>query len=226
MIPEQLKKKISFVVVGGPCKAIEVVWKSPTSVTYSSEDIKSAEYMKKLLMTDVYNVETNIDVVGTEVCAAMKNAYAVSLGIAEGFKKRDGLLHNNTKSALFTFAVAEMSLLVMALGGSYKSAIGLPGMGDLEVTGEAGRNRILGEVIGEGMSAVTAIEKMRIEGITVEGYAAIKFGYNLAKQLTETGKVTLDELPLLEGLYKILYEDMPSYEIIKSILSKCTGFYK
>jgi len=226
ILPDKLKEKIPFVVIGGPCKAIEVIWKSPTSVTYSSENIENAEYMKKLLRTDVYNVETNNDVVGTEVCAAMKNAYAVSLGMAEGFKKTKGLLHNNTKSALFTFAVSEMALMVTALGGSYKSAIGLPGMGDLEVTGEAGRNRILGEVIGEGMKASEAIEKMRIEGITVEGYAAIKFGYNLVKQLTESDKLTLKELPLLEGLYKILYEDMPCYENIKAILTKCTGFYK
>ena len=226
ILPEQLKEEISFVVIGGPCKAIEVLWKSPTSVTYSSKNIVYANYMKKLLNTDVYNVETNNDVVGTEVCAAMKNAYAVSLGMAEGLKKRNGFLHNNTKSALFTFAVSEMCLLVTALGGNYKSAIGLPGMGDLEVTGEAGRNRILGEIIGEGTKASTAMEKMRTEGITVEGYAAIKFGYNLAKQLEVTGKLTLEELPLLNGLYKILYEDMPCYEIIKDLLSKCTGFYK
>jgi glycerol-3-phosphate dehydrogenase (NAD(P)+) len=155
----------------------------------------------------------------------MKNAYAVSLGIAEGFKKREGLSHNNTKSALFTFAVAEMCTLVNALGGNYKSVIGLPGMGDLEVTGEAGRNRLLGEIIGEGMNASTALEKMRADGITVEGYPAIKFGYNLAKQLAESDKVKLDKLPLLKGLYEILYEGKPSYEVIKPILSKCTGFY-
>lgn len=225
-LPERLKESISFVVVGGPCKAIEVVLKSPTSVTYSSKDLKSANYMKKLLSTDVYNVEINNDVVGTEVCAAMKNAYAVSLGIAEGFKKKEGFPHNNAKSALFTFAVAEMSILVNALGGSYKSVIGLPGMGDLEVTGEAGRNRFLGEIIGEGMSASSAVKKMRAEGVTVEGYPAIRFGYDLVKQLAETGKVSLNQLPLLEGLYEILYEDKPSYEVIKHILSKCTGFYQ
>ena len=177
-------------------------------------------------MTDVYNIEINEDVVGTEICAAMKNAYAVALGMAEGFKKRQGLLHNNTKSALFTFAVAEMTTLVNVMGGNYKSVIGVPGMGDLEVTGEAGRNRTLGEVIGEGLTASAAIEKMKREGITVEGYPAIKFGYNLVKQLSKSDRISLDELPLLKDLYEILYEDKPCYETIKSVLQKCTGFYK
>lgn len=224
-LPQNLKDKISFVVVGGPCKAIEVVWKSPTSVTYSSENIESAKYMQKMLMTDVYRVEINNDVVGTEVCAAMKNAYAVGLGIAEGFKKREGFLHNNTKSALFTFAISEMGLLTKAMGGNLESVIGLPGVGDLEVTGEAGRNRVLGEVIGEGLIASEAIKKMKDEGITVEGYAAIKFGYNLVLQLKEKRLLTLEQMPLLEGLYKILYENSPAYEKIKKLVQECTGKY-
>lgn len=226
LLPENLKNKIPFVVVGGPCKAIEVLWKSPTSVTYASKNIEAAKYMQKLLMTDEYRIEASEDVVGTEVAAAMKNAYAVSLGMAEGFKEREKFLHNNTKSALFTFAVFEMAILAESLGGDIRTIYGLPGVGDLEVTGEAGRNRTLGEVIGAGLTASQAIAKMKEEGITVEGYPAIKFGYNLAKQLEGKDKLKLEQLPLLNGLYKILYEDAPGYETIKEMLQVCTGFYK
>lgn len=225
-LPEYLTDTISFVFIGGPCKAIEVVWESPTSVTYSSTSLVAAKQLQDTLMTDVYRIEVNTDVIGTEICAAMKNAYAVGLGIAEGFKKRKGLLHNNTKSALFTFAVAEMGILSQALGGTLASVYGLPGMGDLEVTGEAGRNRTLGEVIGEGLTASQATAKMKAKGITVEGYPAIRFGYLLAKQLENEKKLMVSDLPLLTGLYKILYEDAPGYETVITLLQQCTGAYK
>lgn len=225
-LPAELKDSISFVFIGGPCKAIEVVWESPTSVCYSSANLEAAKKLQATLMTPVYRVEANTDVIGTEICAAMKNAYAVGLGMAEGFKKRKGFLHNNTKSALFTFAVAEMGILSRALGGSLVSVYGLPGVGDLEVTGEAGRNRTLGEVIGEGLTASQAIAKMKAEGITVEGYPAIRFGYLMAKQLEQEQKLSLKELPLLAGLYAILYEDAPAYETVTILLQQCTGAYK
>ncbi|MBA5851605.1 NAD(P)-binding domain-containing protein [Clostridium sp. cel8] len=220
VLPEKLKNKINFVVVGGPCKAIEVVLQSPTAVTYSSNDIKSADFMKNILITDTYRIETNTDVVGTEVCAAMKNAYAISLGIAEGFKKKNEYPHNNTKSALFTIAISEMISLVNAMGGETESVIGLPGAGDLEVTGEAGRNKIFGEVIGGGCVSSKAIEEMKKNDITVEGYAAIKFGYNLVKQLESENKLSLKDMVLLNALYEIVYNDKPAYHMIKDILQK------
>ncbi|MDF2548398.1 MAG: glycerol-3-phosphate dehydrogenase [Anaerosolibacter sp.] len=225
LLPNQLKNKIPIIGVGGPCKAIEVVWESSTSVTYACKDVESARKVKELIMTDRYNIEITEDMVGTEICAAMKNAYAVGLGLAEGFKNKGGFLHNNTKSALFSFAVAEMAILVKALGGGLASVVGLPGIGDLEVTGEAGRNRTLGEVIGAGLQAKDAIKKMQEEDITVEGYSAIRYGYELLKQLEPRGKLSLKEFPLLAGLYRILYEDALAYETIIDILQQCTGKY-
>ncbi|MFT9494130.1 NAD(P)H-dependent glycerol-3-phosphate dehydrogenase [Anaerosolibacter sp.] len=225
LLPNLLKDKIPMIGVGGPCKAIEVMWESSTSVTYACKNIEFAQKVKNLIMTDRYNVEITEDMVGTEICAAMKNAYAVGLGLAEGFKSRAGFLHNNTKSALFTFAVAELAILVKALGGSLASVVGLPGVGDLEVTGEAGRNRTLGEIIGAGMKAKDAIKKMEEEDITVEGYSAIRYGYELQKQLVLKGKLSLTELPLLQGLYRILYEDAPAYETVMELVQQCTGKY-
>lgn len=217
ILPDTMKNKISFVVVGGPCKAIEVIWKSPTWVTYSSEEIENAKYMQNILNTSDYRVEVNRDVIGTEVCAAMKNAYAISLGIAEGFKNRTGFFHKNAKGALFTSAVKEMGILTEALGGNFKSVVGLSGIGDLELTGEAGRNRMLGEVMGEGLSGKAAIEKMNAGGITVEGYQAVKLGVDLVKQLEAKEKLSIKDMPLLNNLYGILYEDKPSYETITKL---------
>ncbi|MFZ7131543.1 MAG: NAD(P)H-dependent glycerol-3-phosphate dehydrogenase [Eubacteriales bacterium] len=211
-------KHIPIVAVGGPCKANEVVYQSPTNVVYACEDIFKAKDFKRIIQTDVYNVKVDVDVIGTEVAVAMKNAYAVALGFAEGFKDIAGYSHNNTKSALFVVAVEEMIVLVKALGGETRSVIGLPGIGDLEVTGEAGRNRLLGEVIGGGMNSVDALQKMKDQDITVEGYPAIEFGYKLSKQLQREG--TLDALPLLEALYQILYNNKPCYQSIKEVLQQ------
>lgn len=227
LLPEILKERLPqglndlpIVVVGGPCKANEVVFKSPACVVYACENIDAAKEMKSIIATDVYNIKTDTDVIGTEVAVAMKNAYAVALGFAEGFKEIEGYSHNNTKSALFTIAIEEMALLSEALGGKYRSIIGLPGVGDLEVTGEAGRNRLLGEVIGSGIMSKDALEKMKRENITVEGYPAIKFGYELTLKLGEKGKLSTSKMPLLCALYDILYRNRECYKTIKKILSE------
>ncbi len=226
-LPSELKDKISFVFVGGPCKAIEVLWEVPTSVIYASKDIKAAKAMQTAAMTDVYRIEVTTDVISTELCAAMKNAYCVGLGMAEGFpKNKKGYLHKNTKGALFTFAIAEMAILATAMGGEIATVYGLPGAGDLELTGEAGRNRTLGKVIGEGLSASQATQKMQKEGITVEGYPAIYFGYLAARELEKAGKLHMRQLPFLKGLYEILYEDAIAYERVMKLLQECTGAYK
>lgn len=223
-LPDALKGTIDFVFVAGPCKAVEVLWGVPTSVTYASKRLEAAKTLQKAAQTDLYRVDVAIDVIGTEICAAMKNAYCVGLGMAEGFpKQRDGYLHKNAKGAMFVYAVHEMGLLSQALGGTLGPVLGLPGIGDLELTGEAGRNRTLGEVLGGGKSASEAIEEMREKDITVEGYPAIRFGWELAQSLVRAGKLREGALPLLAGLYEICYNDAPSYPTVKETISKCTA---
>ncbi len=223
-LPSDLAGKVDFVFVAGPCKAVEVLWKAPTSVTYASKNIEAAKKLRQAAQTDVYNVDVTTDIVGTELCAAMKNAYCVGLGMAEGFPaQKDGFLHKNTKGSLFTYAVHEMGRLSQALGGTWGPVLGLPGIGDLELTGEAGRNRTLGEVLGGGKSATEAMAEMREKDITVEGYPAIRFGWELAKTLAKEKKIKLTDFPLLAGLYRILYEDVPSYPAVKQLVAECTA---
>ena len=105
-----------------------------------------------------------------------------------------------------------------------RQVIGQPGVGDLEITCEAGRNRILGEVCGAGTPGSKAIKEMRDNDITVEGYNAIKFAWELVAQLEEKGVLKREKLPFLEALYDILYNDAPSYETIVKVMNKCTGF--
>ncbi|WP_196605009.1 NAD(P)H-dependent glycerol-3-phosphate dehydrogenase [Pectinatus haikarae] len=223
-LPDKLKHQVDFVFVAGPCKAVEVLWGVPSSVTYASTNITAAEKLRSFAETDVYNVDITTDVIGTEICAAMKNAYCVGLGMAEGFpQQKNNFLHKNTKGSLFTYAVAEMGIFAKALGGTLGPVLGLPGIGDLELTGEAGRNRTLGEAIGSGLSASQAIAKMKENDITVEGYPAIKFGYLLMKTMETEGKIRSSQMPLLSGLYDILYNDAAGYESIKKLVRLCTA---
>ena len=223
-LPVDLQGGIDFVFVAGPCKAIEVLWHVPTSVTYASRNLEAAKTMQQIAQTEFYNVDVSTDVIGTEICAAMKNAYCVGLGLAEGFpKQKDGFLHKNTKGSLFTYAVNEMGILSKALGGTWGPVLGLPGIGDLELTGEAGRNRTLGEVLGGGKSATEAMAEMREKDITVEGYPAVRFGWELAQKLAREGRLKLEKLPFLAGLYEILYKDVPSYPAIKRLVTACTA---
>ena len=125
-----------------------------------------------MFSTPAYSIETTDDVAGLEVAAAMKNAYGVAIGIADGIEKRTGLPHANMRAALFPHAVAEMGLLAESLGGRRETVAGLSGAGDLQVTVTSGRNRLLGERIGMGLSGAEAFQELTAAGTTTEGYLA------------------------------------------------------
>ena len=158
--------------VGGPSIAKEVALGTPTAATFGSADAGALAFTQQVFSTPAYSIETTDDVAGLEVAAAMKNAYGVAIGIADGIEKRTGLPHANMRAALFPHAVAEMSLLAESLGGRRETVAGLSGAGDLQVTVTAGRNRLLGERIGMGLSGAEAFQELTAAGTTTEGYLA------------------------------------------------------
>ena len=204
-----------IVAVGGPSKAVEVGLRVPTAVSYACREVAVARRIRDLFATKFYFIEPSDDIVGLEICAALKNVYAIGLGICEGFRQGRGAPHNNTKSALFQVAVEEMAFICETAGGRAASALGLPVTGDLEITGEAGRNRVLGELIGGGMTAAAAVAHMRERGQTVEGYPAADLGWQYCRQLGLTDA----ELPLFGALHRILYESAEAYDRILEALS-------
>jgi len=215
LLPESLKAT-PIVAVGGPSKAVEVGLRAPTAVSYACRSLAEAQRIADLFATKFYFIEPSDDIVGLEICAALKNVYAIGLGICEGFRQGRGVPHNNTKSALFQVAVEEMALICEKAGGRASSSLGLPGVGDLEVTGEAGRNRVLGELIGGGLTADAAVLQMRERGQTVEGYPAAALGWQYCRQLG----LTAAELPLFGALNAILYESADAFEHILEALSR------
>ncbi len=200
------------VAVGGPAIAKEVAVATPTAAVFASTDPEALAFARDVFETPTYAIEMTHDVIGVEVAAAMKNAYGVAIGIADGIERQTGLPHANMRAALFPLAVAEMSLLAESLGGRRETIAGLAGAGDLHVTVTSGRNRLLGERIGMGLSGAEAFGELTAAGTTTEGYLATDYGFRLAQRTLPANERLEHRYPLLDALHRILYEDAPAKE--------------
>jgi glycerol-3-phosphate dehydrogenase (NAD(P)+) len=201
------------VAVGGPCIAREIALGTPTVSVFASMDADALPFAQQVFSTRAFFIETTDDVVGVEVAAAMKNAYGVAIGIVDGIEKRTGRSHANLRAALFPLAVTEMGLLAELLGGRRATVAGHAGAGDLQVTVTSGRNRLLGERVGMGMSGAEAFRELTAAGTTTEGYLAAEYGYRLAQRIL-AGKDVGQRFPLLNALYRVLYEDAAADEAL------------
>jgi glycerol-3-phosphate dehydrogenase (NAD(P)+) len=210
------------VAVGGPSIAKEVAIGTPTAATFGSTDAAALALTCEAFSTPVYFIETTDDVAGLEVAAAMKNAYGVAIGIADGIEKRTGLPHANMRAALFPHAVAEMGLLAESLGGRRETVAGLSGAGDLQVTVTSGRNRLLGERIGMGLSGAEAFQELTAAGTTTEGYLATDYGHRLARRSIPENEPVSRRFPVLDALYRILYETASPSESLWSAVRSGT----
>jgi glycerol-3-phosphate dehydrogenase (NAD(P)+) len=206
--------QVPVVGVGGPSIAKEVALGTSTAAIFGSRDPDALAFAQQVFSTPAYSIEITDDVAGLEVAAAMKNAYGVAIGIADGIEKRTGLPHANMRAALFPHAVREISLLAESLGGRRETVAGLAGAGDLQVTVTAGRNRLLGERIGLGLSGAEAFQELTAAGTTTEGYLAAAYGYRLAQQAIPAGEPVSRLYPLLDALYRVLYESAPAAEAL------------
>lgn len=159
-------------------------------------------------MSPVFRVYSSNDVIGVEICAALKNVIAISAGIADGLGFGD-----NTLAMLMTRGLNEMAALCKALGGRKETVAGLAGIGDLIVTctSRHSRNRRAGLYIGQGLDVETAMKKV---GATVEGYYACLAAHKLCKDI---GTI---EMPIASELYDILYSGKPSMSAFKDLMSR------
>lgn len=198
MLPAAMRDRTPLVAIGGPCKANEVASARPTATIYAAADVADAERVADLLATEGYRIATTDDIDGVEAAAALKNVYAIALGLADGLSERGGEPWHNLQAAVFARAVAEMRQVTRALGGRPETADGLAGVGDLEVTGLSGRNKVYGMRVGRGEPAGAALDDMVATGQTVEGVAAARFARELAGQRGIPG------LALLEAINDVL----------------------
>jgi len=192
-----------WAAVGGPVKAVELARGVPTASVYALGD-PALEPLLSSFSTPYYRVLAEGDLVGLEVCAALKNAYAILLGICDGlFSGSAAGPVDNLKALLLSRAVGELAGIVEAAGGLPGTAYGLAGIGDLYVTAQSGRNRLLGERIGAGEEPALAYARMRSSGQLAEGYSAVRHGLGYLESLPSQPAGGRE---LLDTLYRILFE--------------------
>ena len=184
----------NFVMSAGPCLANELLNKKFTQTVFSSRSILNAKKFKKILSTKYYSPEVNNDLFGSEICAAIKNIYAIIIGSSLSNIKKNNLTNFNTSSYLFNQSLKEMCIISKKFGGSYSSVFGIAGVGDLYVSVLGGRNSKLGSFLGKKLIYKDII-KNQMKNITVEGAdLVISHGRLLLK------KVGKKNLPLLNSL--------------------------
>jgi glycerol-3-phosphate dehydrogenase (NAD(P)+) len=198
--------------ITGPSIAGEVAARRDTCVVFAGHDRAALDRLAATFRTDSYRVWSSSDLVGCEVCAALKNCYALAIGLAEGvLEAQEGSdspdrMHNY-EAALFAQGAAEMQQIVTLLGGKSETVGSLPGVGDLYVTSTGGRNVRVGRLLGTGMRFDEA--SAQLGHPTLEGAAAIREIGEALPQLTQRGLVAPGDLPLLRHLYDVIARERP-----------------
>ena len=204
-LPENLRGKVSFSAIGGPCTSYELMDRHQTMVYFCGEDRAALEQFQKLLTTEYYHPDITTDLLSVEMCVALKNAFAVAvsmgIGLAEKLEGADAYMYN-PQAALFGQSLREMGRLLKFYGGNPDFACGIPGAGDLYVTIFGGRTRKLGYLLGKGKSYDEA--KVELAGVTLESVVIIT-RINLAlRELAAAGKVDLADFRLLSFLDAVI----------------------
>lgn len=199
--------------VGGPCIAAELAARRNSSVIFAHPSKRHLDWLQGLAKTEYYHIRTSTDVVGVEVCAALKNFYALAIGSPAGWlqsqeRETDYAQAHNLSSGLFTQALEEMRRIVRFMGGSAESVYGLPGCGDLYVTCQAGRNSRMGRLLGQGLKYSEA-KARHMPHDTIEGAElALNIGPAMEK-LMEHGHIDRSSLPLGQAILEAVCRDQP-----------------
>ncbi|MBW1981067.1 MAG: NAD(P)-dependent glycerol-3-phosphate dehydrogenase [Deltaproteobacteria bacterium] len=196
-----------YAVLSGPSFAREVVQSVPTAVTVASPDKEVALEVQRLFSTAYFRVYSSTDVTGVELGGALKNVIALAAGIVDGL----GLGHN-TRAALITRGLAEMSRLGTSMGAHPLTFLGLAGVGDLMLTctGDLSRNRTVGYQLGQGKKLTDILAEMQM---VAEGVKTTRSAYYLAKRQGV-------EMPICKQMYRILYEDLPPKAAISELMTR------
>jgi glycerol-3-phosphate dehydrogenase (NAD(P)+) len=209
-LPDALRERVPISAIVGPCIAGELASRRHSSVIFAGRDAAALERLADTFAAPYYHVWTSPDLIGAEVCAALKNCYALGSGFAEGMLgvPADYRWRNfNYEAALIAQGVIESRRLVELLGGRPETAEGLATTGDMYVTAKGGRNVRVGRLIGQGLAFGEAWE--RLDHITLEGAEAIRQIGGALPKLTERGLLGADELPLLRHLHEVVVLERP-----------------
>jgi glycerol-3-phosphate dehydrogenase (NAD(P)+) len=211
-LPEHLRSHVHPAAIGGPCIAGEIARRVPTAVVFTGRDAACLSRCAQAFATPYYHVRTSTDVVGVEVCAALKNTYAMAVGIGTGLHERAGgspgpVAFHNFEAAIFAQSCLEMHVLVRALGGDPSAVPNLPGAGDLYVTCSGGRSSRLGRLLGLGHSFAEA--RAAMAGDTLESADTIRVVGGALDAMLAAGTLPAGALPLMRHLYDVFVLGRP-----------------
>lgn len=210
VIRETVPNAGDIVAFSGPSHAEEVALGQPVAMVSASESKITAERVQKLFASESFRVYSGDDPLGVELGGALKNIYAVACGIIDGLS-----LGDNTKAALLTRGLLEMTKLGQTMGAKTLTFFGLSGLGDLIVTcsSKHSRNRMVGEKIGSGKTLQQALSEMTM---VAEGINTTESAHQLAKK---KNVVT----PIINEMYNVLFEDKSPRESIRDLLARQMG---
>lgn len=196
-----------IVVLSGPSHAEEVGEDMPTTVVVASRDSQAAEAVQDLMMTPKFRVYTNPDTIGVELGGAFKNIIALCAGFADGLGFGD-----NTRAALMTRGIAEITRLGVAIGGNPLTFAGLAGVGDLIVTctSQHSRNRRAGVALGQGKPLDQVLKEV---GMVVEGVRTTRVAYELSRQYGIS-------MPITEQAYHVLFEGTDPKAAVSALMMR------
>lgn len=197
-------------VLSGPSFAKEVMLNLPTAVSLAGNNEAFLDSLVHRLHSGHFRVYRNPDLIGVQLCGVIKNVMAIAVGISDGMG-----FGANTRCALITRGLAEMSRLCVVLGGMPETMLSLAGVGDLVLTctDNQSRNRRFGLLIGQGHAAKKALQEI---GESVEGY------YN-AKQLYQLAQKHQVSMPISEQVHAILYENRSPQAVLTELLEREPG---
>lgn len=195
-----------LVILSGPSHAEEVALGMPTTVAAASKDNKYSDYVQSVMSNNTFRIYINDDIIGCELGGSLKNVIALCAGISDGMGFGD-----NTKAALMTRGITEITRLGVAMGGKKETFAGLTGIGDLIVTCTSmhSRNRRAGILIGQGVSPEEAIDRVG----TVEGYLCTKAAYELAQKLSV-------DMPITEQCYSVLFKGLGAKAALSNLMCR------
>ncbi len=209
-LSEQIEEELpeaDVAVLSGPSHAEEVGRGLPTTCVVGAKTKETAEFLQVAFMNDFFRVYISPDILGIEIGGALKNVIALAAGIADGLGYGD-----NTKAALITRGIAEITRLGVKMGGKAESFSGLTGIGDLIVTCASmhSRNRRAGILIGQGKTMQEAMDEVQM---VVEGVYSAKAGLALAKKYNES-------MPIIEQINQVLFEDKSPADAVYELMHR------
>ena len=193
--------------LSGPSFAKEVVQKIPTAITVAGETLEVAQAVQRVFSTTYFRVYTSLDKIGVELAGALKNVIAVAAGACDGL----GFGHN-TRAALITRGLAEITRLGVKMGAHPLTFSGLAGIGDLLLTctGDLSRNRTVGFQLGKGRKLKEILGEMRM---VAEGVKTARSVHFLAMKMQV-------EMPISEQVYQVLYEDKDCHVAVRELMER------